>query len=148
MSDVTVLQKVDSICNIAIENAKSFGKNLDFDKKSIIDVEEILDYLWKDLHKGFIKNIINKIKGEKPTETQIFSMASVWGTYVGEVMRREIGDRCIWVNENVSDFGVVMHIKLGGKRAFPIEKAYKRLINGPEDSVKFFYDVMIIKLLE
>lgn len=113
MSELTITKKVESICNIAIDNAKTFGKNLDFSEKSIIDIEEILDYFWNDMHKGL---------EEKPTESEIFSVATVWGAYVGEVMRRKIGDKCIWINETVSDFGEVLHIKVGSKRTFPIKK--------------------------
>ena len=122
----TDLQKrIDSYCKTAIENAERFGKKLDFSEKSITDVEEILNGYSKD--------------------EEIWSMAYIWGAYIGEVMRRNIGPNCLWTDEKIFD-KETPHLKNNKSRAFPIDKAWKRIMNGPEDSIISFYKIIILTI--
>ncbi|MBO9605565.1 MAG: hypothetical protein J7639_06425 [Paenibacillaceae bacterium] len=125
----------------AVKYAKSFGKTLDYSEASIKDVEEILDFYSKDLNPGFFKRTIRKISGKQPTANQIYSMATIWGTYLGEVIRIYHSNNCDWCLDNVFGDGEVLHLQIGQTKVFPIDKAYKRLINGAEDSVISFYDL-------
>lgn len=54
---------------------------------------KILDY--------YFEEIKNCVEDEKPTEQQIWSMAMIWGAYIGEVMRRELGPDYIWTDEEI-----------------------------------------------
>ncbi|WP_027629393.1 hypothetical protein [Ruminiclostridium cellobioparum] len=47
-----------------------------------------------------------------------------------------------WVYEDEFGTGAVLHIKVdNNNRVYPIDKAFKRLKNGPEDNVVSFYEV-------
>ncbi|WP_052339902.1 hypothetical protein [Gorillibacterium massiliense] len=133
--------------NTAVEYAKSFGKNLDYSESSISDVEMILDYYSKELKPGFFKSLVRSITGNRPTANQTQSMAIIWGTYLGEVVRIHNSDKCNWYVENVFGDGEVLHLQIGDIKAFPIDKVYKRLTNGPEDNVVSFYNVVKYKIL-
>ena len=113
----------------AVSYAKSFGKELDYSEDSIKAVEEILDYYAKDLTKS------------KPTENQIWSMALIFGSYLGEVMLRNGLARkgYAWGKDDTSDIPL---LSAGdGSYATPNDKVYKRLVNGKEDDIVLFYDV-------
>jgi hypothetical protein len=137
-----IRETINSLCDKAVRYAKGFSKNLDFSEESIKDVEEILDYYCKDVKGSPLKNLIRKIKKEEPTNNQVWSMATIWGAYIGEVICRKNPGKCIWVYEDEFGNGPFLHIKVdNNNRAHPIDKAFKRLKNGPEDNVVSFYDI-------
>ncbi len=115
----------------AIDYAKDFNKNFDYSKNSIVDLEEILDFYSNDIFKS------------KPTEKQIWSMSIIFGSYLGETMLKnglsEKGYQ--WGRESSSNIPLL--IKADGWRITPIDKVYKRLVNGSEDSVVSFYKFAI-----
>lgn len=131
-----VQEQMSNLAKTAVRYAQSFNEELDYSKESIKAVEKILDYYSKDLQ--------NCAADEKPTEKQIWSMALIWGAYIGEVMRRELEPDYVWTDEESFEERTP-HILTVGKneRTFPINKVYKRLINGPEDNVVSFVDVII-----
>ncbi|WP_102262501.1 hypothetical protein [Mesobacillus jeotgali] len=114
----------------AVEYAKSFDKDFNYKEDNIEDLEEILDYYSNDL------------KSEMPTENQIYSMALIWGAYLGQMIKEHFNPALNWVNEDVFDDGEIIHLKSGENRIFPIDKVYKRLINGKEDNIISFYKVI------
>lgn len=111
----------------AINYAKSFQKEFDYSSDSVEDLEKILDYYSKDLSKS------------SPTENQIWSMALIFGSYLGEVMLKNglLKNRFFWKTDNTSNIPVLSddcrnHIA-------PVDKVYKRLVNGMEDNITSFY---------
>lgn len=137
-----IKEAINSFCDKAVNYAKGFSKKLDFSEGSIKDVEEILDYYCKDLKGNPLKNFIRKIKNEELTDKQVWSLATIWGTYIGEVICRNSSGKCRWVYEDEFGDGKFLHIKVdNNNRAYPIDKAYKRLKNGSEDNVVSFYDI-------
>jgi len=111
----------------AIEYAKHFSKNLDYSKDSITDLEEILDYYAKD------------VCVSKPTENQIWSMAVIFGSYLGEaLLQNGLAQKGYsWVRVGSSSIPVLKDEN--GNVLTPNDKVYKRLINGAEDAVVSFY---------
>ena len=111
----------------AIEYAQDFDKRLDFSENSIVDLEEMLDWYSKD------------ISVSKPTEKQIWSMSIIFGSYLGETLLMNClsNKGFAWGTEPSSD--VPLLIKDDGSYITPIDKVYKRLVNGNEDSVVSFY---------
>jgi hypothetical protein len=134
-SDSELHEIIKNNCNTAVKYAASFGYTLDLSDESINKVEEILDYYANDL--------LSLNQDESPTENQIWSMASIWGSYVGEVMVRNIGEPCRWVYVE----GEYL-VEAQGATANPIGKAFKRLINGSEDNINSFYDIISFKIKE
>ncbi|WP_124100126.1 hypothetical protein [Ruminococcus sp. Marseille-P6503] len=117
--------------NTAVSYAKSFKKHFNYSKKSINDLEEILDYYSNDISKS------------NPTENQIWSMAVIFGSYLGEVMLKnglaEKGYK--WAKDGSSNIPLLADEN--GSFITPNDKVYKRLVNGKEDSIISFYDVMM-----
>lgn len=125
----TLEEIVEKLGDRAVEYAKSFDKNFDYTEYSIKGLEEILEYYSNDL-------IVSS-----PTENQINSMSLIWGIYLGIVLKIHINSDLSWVKEDVGD-GEIIHLKSGENRIFPIDKVYKRLVNGREDNVISFYEVI------
>lgn len=115
----------------AIKYAKSFGRKLDYSKDSIKDLEEILDYYANDISKS------------KPTENQIWSMAVIFGSYLGETMLKNgLAQRgYVWGKDDTSDIPLLSGDD--GSYVTPNDKVYKRLVNGKEDDIVSFYDVVM-----
>ncbi len=115
------------MCVSAIEYANEFNKKLDYSENSITYLEEILDWYSKD------------ISISKPTENQIWSMAIIFGSYLGETLLKNglTKKGFVWGKEASSN--VPLLIKDDGSYLTPNDKVYKRLVNGSEDSVVSFY---------
>jgi len=134
---VGIQDQMRSFAGTAAKYAESFNVELDYSKGSISEVEKILDYYSQDLK--------NCNPEEKPTEKQIWSMATIWGAYIGEVMRQELGLDYQWTNEEA--FGNrTPHIRKAKMGTFPIDKVYKRLVNGVEDNTVTYFDISMEQL--
>ena len=140
MSSINIDEYVEKKCEEAINYAKNFKKELDYSDKSIKDLEEILEYYYNDLKPNTFLNFFKKKEKKRPTVNQIYSMATIWGIYVGETIKRKMGKDIFW------EKGETFYLKAGETKIFPIEKVYKRMKRGASDSVSEFYDLMIIKL--
>ena len=115
------------MCATAIEYANEFNKTLDYSENSIVDLEEILDWYSKD------------ISVSKPTENQIWSMAIIFGSYLGEtLLKNGLSEKgFVWGKEPSSNIPLL--IRNDSAYLTPNDKVYKRLVNGSEDSVISFY---------
>lgn len=115
------------MCATAIEYANEFNKKLDCSENSITDLEEILDWYSKD------------ISVSKPTENQIWSMAIIFGSYLGETLLKNGLSKkgFVWGKESSSNSPLL--IRDDGAYLTPNDKVYKRLVNGSEDSIVSFY---------
>ncbi|WP_052703007.1 hypothetical protein [Paenibacillus beijingensis] len=135
MDSAEFLEVIKKNTYLAIKYAKSFEVDLNFEERTINDVERILEY--------YSTEFLNATEEEKPTENQIWSMAVIWGTYVGELMKKTIGEPCMWIYEE----GEFL-LEVNKAKANPIGKAYKRIVNGPEDNIVSFYDLSCMKFKE
>ena len=61
-------------CNVAIGFAERFEKDFDYSKRSLSDLEEILEYYSKDLLRS------------NPSENQLISMSLIFGSYLGKTL--------------------------------------------------------------
>ena len=133
---------------LAIKYAKSFNIELKFSEHDISKIESILDYYYQDLNPRFFKKIIRKLKNEEPTEAQIWSMATIWGSYIGELIRKFCNNNYTWVIEEALNQDPILHLKKdNNNRIFPIDKSYKRLKNGKEDNIQSFYDIIKMEII-
>lgn len=120
----------------AVEYAKRLKKDLDYSEESINEVEEICSLL----HKAIPKNFLGKLFKKSPSEETILQMAKMLGGYIGEVIRKHYGGN--WVIEDLMNEGNVLFLNTGDMKTFPVSKVYKRLKNGPEDNVFYYYYAM------
>jgi len=118
----------------AVDYARErFGVTLDYSVDSVKHVEEIATKLYESIPTGISRFLR---KGPKPTEVE--TICKMLGAYVGEVYRREKGGE--WdTNEKFKAIGV----RKGESWIFPPAKIHKRLTNGPEDNVWFYFGVLL-----
>lgn len=118
-------------CNTAVEYAKSFQKDFDYSKNSIKDLEEILDYYSNDISKS------------KPTDEEIWCMSVIFGSYLGQTMLKNAFYKkgYYWGTDNSNN--VPMLINDNKNSIAPVDKVYKRLINGNKENIVSFYDLIM-----
>ena len=118
-----------SLAKRAVEYAASFHKKFDYSKNSISDLEGILEYYHLDINQSH------------PADNQIRTMSLVFGAYLGESILRNGASKhgYIWKNND----GELILYKNSKYQMSPVSKVYKRLINGSEDNVTFFYEVAL-----
>jgi hypothetical protein len=66
------------------------------------------------------------------------AMPDVLGCFLGEAIVLQTGGR--WDDDEVRGWTVVL---ADGSALFPLNKVYKRLVGGPEDSILSFYDIAV-----
>ena len=115
----------------AIKSAKlAFDESLDFSSDSLDQVERIMNKLHQRA---------TEPGSDRLTEEQVTELATLWGIYVGEVIRRYYGGQ--WsLSDGVPD------LTLGGKQAAPIAKVRKRITVGPMENLKYYF-TSIMKVL-
>jgi len=111
---------------------KQFKITLDWSDESIKEVEFILDYM----HKQALK--------DKPSDDEIFSFAKGFGSYIGEVYRRNHGAEWgmfTWEGESFPG----LQSKQNPNNFWPWGKVQNRIKNGEEDNVQQYYHLLIEK---
>lgn len=113
----------------AVEYAKSLELALDYSENSLKGLEQIL--------RDFSENIAKST----PPEDQLWSMALIFGAYLGEVLLKNgLSQKGYgWGTDNTSDIPLL--VADTGLYIAPVDKAYKRLVNGAEDNVCVFYEI-------
>jgi len=108
----------------AIKSARlTFDESLDLSSESLEQVETIMSRLHK---------LATEAGPDQLTEQQLGELATLWGIYVGEVIRRYYGGQWALV-DGVPD------LTLGGRNAAPIAKVRKRITSGPMDNLKYYF---------
>lgn len=106
---------------------KQFRRNLDFSSESIDGLDEIL-----------------VLVGEAP-ELDIDFEVRLWGSYLGEVLRRRYaGD---WeMTKYPGGEMAVPAVEVRGSRLFPLMKVYRRLTEGEEEDLRSFFTMVTERL--
>lgn len=103
-----------------------FKVDLDFTEASIAKVESIAARLYQ---------------GNALSEPQREEWSKLLGVYVGEVARRNHGGEWLIPKDGPFAGALVLQTKQG--QSSPPSKVYKRLTNGEEDNLEFYYKVMM-----
>jgi hypothetical protein len=119
--------EVQEQAQIAVDMASKQGKVLDYSEKSIAMVEEILGEIYSDIKSG------------KLAETEAPQLANVFGSYVGETLRKVIG-RGNWIIPDDGPGAGAWTLQIDGGQTFFPAKAYRRITAGPEDNIKTLFD--------
>jgi len=77
----------------------------------------------------------------KPTEMQVMSFAKGFGSYIGEVYRRNHG--ATWGISSVGGQQTVGLSTRGGVQFWPWARAFKRITLGPEENVSHYYSILL-----
>jgi hypothetical protein len=113
--------------DIVSSAAEVSGVELDYTPDSLIRVDEIIE----------------QFRSDGVTSDQVGETLFGFGCYVGEVLNRNAGG--VWrraTQKEIDFFGFPMVVELPtGRVCNPIGKAFKRLEQGPADSLPYFYHV-------
>jgi len=106
---------------------KEFGRELDFSADSVDTLDDIL-----------------VVVSESP-EKDIDFEVRLWGSYLGEVLRRRyVGG---WeMTQYPGGTVAVPAVDVRGSRLFPLMKVYRRLTAGEEEDLRSFYTMVTERL--
>jgi hypothetical protein len=129
----SVESMVRAYSQAAVELAREFKTALDYTENSVMEVEVILSQFVNDLASG------------KPPANDMDEMCKLWGSYLGEVVRRRFGGE--WGIETYpgKEFATLT-LNVGGNKLFPSMKIHRRLTVGENDNVWTFYKMVKAKL--
>ena len=106
---------------------EEFRQSLDFTPESIAALDEILVLI-----------------GESP-ELDLDFEARLWGSYLGEVLRRRYAGS--WeMTQYPGGVAAVPAVDVRGSRLFPMMKVYRRLTIGDEEDLSSFYAMVTERL--
>ena len=106
---------------------QEFKQKLDFTSESIDGLDEIL-----------------VLVGESP-ELDVNFEARLWGSYLGEVMRRRYAGS--WeMTQYPGGVVAVPSVEVRGSRLFPLLKVYRRLTVGEEEDLRAFFTMVTERL--
>jgi hypothetical protein len=130
---LTIAEAMGNYALEAVNLAQAVSKRkLDFSEESVKVVEAILSQLHTELPR----------EKRKPLPEVIDQVCNVYGAYIGEVMRRTMGGE--WVlDDKMSPGNKIISLRLGNTQTCPSAKVYKRIMNGSEDDVWFYYRVLV-----
>ena len=113
----------------AVQKAREFNAKLDYSENSLMEVEVILAQL----------------AGQTPDGDAAGEASKVWGSYLGEVVRRRFGGE--WSVETYpgKQFATLT-LSIGGNKLFPTMKIHRRLTHGEDDNVWSFYKMIKARL--
>jgi hypothetical protein len=114
----------------AVQKAREFNTRLDYTENSLMEVEVILSQL---------------AGSSTASADDVGEMCKMWGSYLGEVVRRRFGGE--WSVESYpgKQFATLT-LSVGANKLFPTMKIHRRLTQGEEDSVWSFYKMVKVKL--
>lgn len=120
----------EAVAEKAARDAVKMGYDLDYTPESVDRLEEFL-------------HAIHRIKDSaKLSDDILWNIAVEYGFYLGQTLLRNKLSQLNWKWAELSD-GLPVLQDTRKNHMSPITKVYKRLINGPEDSVKSYYEVSI-----
>ena len=119
---------MEGYARAAVDLAKrEFKQQLDFTADSIDALDEIL-----------------VLVGESP-DLDVDFEARLWGSYLGEVMRRRYAGG--WeMTQYPGGVVAVPSVDVRGSRLFPLMKVYRRLTVGEEEDLRTFYSMVTERL--
>lgn len=132
VADARYLAIAEAYALDAIDFAKDhFKVDLDRTEGSIRSLEEILDVFHVQLSKS------------RPSSDQIVGFSKMWGSYFGEVLRKNHGATWGLVTSDGNSFPGMQ--ATNGVLFWPWGRVENRLVDGPENNVWHYYQHLIGK---
>ena len=124
----SVAEMASAYAEQAVAAGRAFDALLDYSERSLRDVEAIL----------------SRLAGPPPVE-DLTEACKMWGSYLGEVVRRRFGGD--WSIETYpgKDFATLT-LSVGGNKLFPSMKIHRRLTQGSDDNIWLFYEMVKTRL--
>lgn len=111
--------------------AKNFQTKLDWTDDSIALVEGILDKLHTSL------------PSDKPTDDAIWTFAKAFGSYIGEVFRKNHGAEWGMVTNDAQSFPGLRSTR--GAMFWPWGRVHQRILVGSENNVWHYYKFLMLE---
>jgi hypothetical protein len=112
----------------AVVAAREFYAKLDYSERSLGDLDAILGRL-----------------AQAPPAGDLSEACKMWGSYLGEVVRRRFGGD--WSIETYpgKQFATLT-LNVGGSKIFPSMKIHRRLTQGAGENISAFYEMVKARL--
>ena len=134
----TLADMMEAYARDAVDHAKaSAGVTLDFSPESVQKVEQVLEKAYTEMPRG-----LGRLFRKGPSPEVMDSMCKMYGGYIGEVVRRTGGGEWV-IDREVAPGHEVLSLRKGDAVVFPPAKVHKRLTNGAEDNVWFYFQVLM-----
>lgn len=118
------------LAKFAVSTAKEkFSRTLDFSEKTLPALDSLLDQAYS--------RFSDLAKQDKLRDESVRYTAKVWGSYLGEVIRLNLGGQ--WLQKQ--DDSVIM---LNDRKVAPIEYVYRRITREPEYKLIQYYDEILL----
>lgn len=135
MRPLQPIEVVQAFAKDAVNEAKlKFNLTLDYSPASVEHLESIVAAKYE------------QIQDQPILPIQMESYSKLWGAYLGEVIRRQRGGK--WIIAKHGPFAGLCVLQSGqpgasAEEICPLGKVYKRLLNGEEDSL-FAYSQLLL----
>jgi hypothetical protein len=92
-----------------------------------------------------LARLSREMPASKPSDDDVSELCKVWGSYLGEVVRRRFGGE--WSIETYpgKQFATLT-LNVNGNKLFPSIKVHRRLTEGESDNVWSFYRMVKTRL--
>jgi len=132
-SHETIEAMVSAYAEQAVTIAREFNAQLDYSENSLMELEAILAQLSRDMPAG------------PSSSDEVSEMCKMWGSYLGEVVRRRFGGE--WGIETYpgKQFATLT-LNVNGNKLFPSMKIHRRLSDGDADNIWTFYRMVRSRL--
>lgn len=135
----SIEETVATYDSAARDAAFAWGRYMfDHTRTSIGDLETILG----EIHEQLQRRSLRKRIGLGPSETDVEQWANLWGIYLGESLRLELGGEWIMGHEEAPNL-LAIAFDDGETIAFPTARVYRRLTDGSAENVAAYYDGVI-----
>jgi hypothetical protein len=121
----------------AVDHARAQGVTLDFSHESVHAVEGLLAVM----HEARPKGLLSRLLSRGPSQETLLTLAKMYGGYVGEVLRRSSSGEW-YLDQEVVPGQTTIGPRSGEQRIWPPAKAGKRIVNGPEDNIWHYFQVV------
>jgi len=136
MDEASLAAMIQEHAQAAVHYARDVAhRELDYSEASLQTVELILEKYHCELPRGRFMRLLKR----GPSEQEIEQMTRMFGSYLGEVIRRHLGGE--WEPEHPL-MPEIPGMVVGGTMIAPWAKAYKRIVDGPGANLLFYYKVL------
>ena len=112
------------------------AEKFDHSPETVVMLEQMMEELHGELNRTSFKRRM----GLGPNETDTMHWANLWGIYLGETLRREIGGRWITGHEEAPNLLAVEFDD--GTVIFPTARVFRRLTDGAAENVADYYNAV------
>lgn len=125
----SVAEMAIAYAQTAVTLAQQYDGHLDYSEESLMELESILA----------------RFCGQSPGSEDISETCKIWGSYMGEVVRRRFGGE--WsIDAYPGKQFATLALTVNGSRLFPSMKIHRRLTQGEAENVWSFYKMIKARL--